>query len=58
MPHKKAKSEMKSVGIAAQKKYPPFNCKEERSALNTNTHSEHWTKINKKPNPWKILKKK
>ena len=43
----KAKSELKSVGIDAQKNYPPLDCKEERSALSTNTHSEQWSEINK-----------
>ena len=38
---------MKSVGIAAQKNYPPLDCKEERSALSTKTHSEQWSEINK-----------
>ena len=47
MPPKKAKSELKSVGIDAQKNYPPLDCKEERSALSTNTHSEQWSEINK-----------
>ena len=38
---------MKSVGSDAQKNYPPLNCKEERSALSTNTPSEQWSEINK-----------